>query len=650
MSGLPLQGIPLSKAVEMAWISALAILIFLDAYLIGQMFLNQSRIGGDSPIMGFLALGLGLGIISQTLFFSGLFGFWHRPIFLAVLIIPLAMGWFKYRGSLIVQLRQVKADSSAISALEIFGLSLFACYVLLNFIATQGPEFFYDSLVYHLALPKLYLLNHRIIATPNMIYSGIPFGMEMYYGLSLAIADERLAKLLHFGFALATSSAMYFWCKNRIGRPAAILAVLLFYCSRMSTYENWVSQVEFAWSFYTLLATLAIIESENSPDPAIRRKFLIFGGILAGFSICTKYNAALYVIVLSLPLLFPRPHPSGNARTFTARVADSCLFLGIAFIIVSPWLLKNYFFYQNPLYPFFPKLFRTSAPSANLAGLMADAHARDLLATFSTWDGFKDIVSGIFIPTWPLNDSVGMAIMIVLPWLFTARWESAETRILKIVVIGGWFAWAATTRMPRFLLPLLPPFSILGASAIYCTALPRIARSCIVAVIYYVITLSLGGAFVLWYRQGLWQNALGISDKAAYLLHQHQSYGAPYYAGAKFINENLPQTAYVLFLGEERGYYCERPFVTASVFDVNPFDEILRNSANADQLQSALRKKGLTHLLINRATQRYSEWLSRMDSETRRKFDDFLAHKGRLIFDEKNAEPDTRAWIQVYEI
>ncbi|MBI5883211.1 MAG: hypothetical protein HZB91_08910, partial [Elusimicrobia bacterium] len=56
---------------------------------------------------------------------------------------------------------------------------------VLNLLCALAPEIYYDSLNYHLALPNLYLLKGRIVATPHQIFSGLPFGGQMLYGLAL---------------------------------------------------------------------------------------------------------------------------------------------------------------------------------------------------------------------------------------------------------------------------------------------------------------------------------------------------------------------------------------------------------------------------------------------------------------------------------
>jgi len=93
----------------------------------------------------------------------------------------------------------------------------------MNLMNAFGPEYFYDSLVYHLAMPRLYLLEHRIVPTPNMIYSGIPFGTEMLYGLGLALGSDSVAKLIHYGFGVAVAATIYSWSKSLGNRKVAIL-------------------------------------------------------------------------------------------------------------------------------------------------------------------------------------------------------------------------------------------------------------------------------------------------------------------------------------------------------------------------------------------------------------------------------------------
>jgi hypothetical protein len=495
MIGMVLHGIHYTQIAFAIWNLTLAGIIFLSAFIIGKVFLCSIGIDRRFDGSNLWALGVGLGTLSHGLLLLGLLGLWVPTIMVTVILTPLVFGIFFHHVQAAQWIREKIKSENIPTVLEVSGLFLVTSYVILNFLATQGPEFFYDSLVYHLALPKLYLLHRGIIATPSIIYSGIPFGTEMLFGLSLAIADERLAKLIHFCFGIAIMAVIYDWCKSRIGRTAAILAILLFYCTRMSMYESWVSQVELSWTFYTILSLLVILKSLEPNCIASRRVLLVVAGILGGFAISTKYNAALYVIALALPLVFDKNSVTG--RNFWTRTKEVAIFLCTAFFVVSPWLLKNILFYKNPVYPFFAQFFFHNNTGADVKGLMNDAHSRDLYAAFTTWTGLKDLFCGIFLPTWSLSDSIGMTTLIAFPWVFVIRWGASDFRLLKITLFGAWVVWALTTRMPRFLLPVLPIFCILAATAIAANGFPQIVRRISVIVIYCISALSFGGAFVL---------------------------------------------------------------------------------------------------------------------------------------------------------
>jgi hypothetical protein len=59
-----------------------------------------------------------------------------------------------------------------------------ACLVLaglLILVNDLSPEIFFDSLHYHLALPNLYLVNHRVYNEPNFELSGLVMNVQMLW-------------------------------------------------------------------------------------------------------------------------------------------------------------------------------------------------------------------------------------------------------------------------------------------------------------------------------------------------------------------------------------------------------------------------------------------------------------------------------------
>ncbi|MEK7689866.1 MAG: hypothetical protein AAB425_02475, partial [Bdellovibrionota bacterium] len=213
---------------DTAWAGA----IFTSAFGLGRIILDLLRMDEENSWgRNLRALAAGLGFFSLSLLLLGLAGLWTRWTMLILVFAPLVTGWGMYHRDLIawIRTRDLQARLKELTLLEAFGFALLGSFLVLNFMSALGPEYFYDSLVYHLAMPKLYLLHKQIIPTPSMIYSGVPFATEMLYGLSLSLGTETLAKLIHYGFGVAIAGAIYSWCQKFINRKAALLATLLFY-------------------------------------------------------------------------------------------------------------------------------------------------------------------------------------------------------------------------------------------------------------------------------------------------------------------------------------------------------------------------------------------------------------------------------------
>lgn len=640
-------GVIATNLPDIIWTGA----IFASALSLGRIALHALRLDlRETWGRNFYALGVGFGFLSLILLTLGVVGFWTKWVMIALVVIPIAAaGLMRYAGaSASGQVSEDQGRAEKITFWEGLGCALLTAYLLMNFMAAMTPEHFYDSLVYHLAMPKLYLLHQRIVPTPNMIYSGVPFGTEMLYGLALALGTETSAKLLHFGFGVLIAATIYSWCLKFANRRVALLATLLFYSAPLVCFASSVAKVELPMTFYLLLAVLLILETMRLGELESDAKPLILAGLLAGFAFGTKYNAGLYIPVLALPLVYKQL----QAERFDSRMLLSqvCFFFGATALTASPWLIKNWFFYHNPTYPFLNDVFKGSA-TANVAGLRSDAHARDLASAFTTWPGFKSFIGGIWNPVAHAMDGyVGPTLQIGLPWLFLARWKTIQQRGLFIVTVGLWLAWALHSSLSRFVLPAVPLYCILVASALWLTELPRRLRLAIVAIFFYTMTINMARVFLMQANPGTWKVSYGRMTKSDYLLHEHPSYNAPYYAGAKFINANLPQDATVLFIGEERGYYSERKFITASVFDVNPMLGLANSSADADELLANLKRKGITHLLVNAGSEHYHRWLEGLPRGSRARYESLLNVRAKLIFNHVQDLPNDRSWVQVYEL
>jgi len=72
------------------------------------------------------------------------------------------------------------------------------------------------------------------------------------------------------------------------------------------------------------------------------------------------------------------------------------------------------------------------------------------------------------------------------------------------------------------------------------------------------------------------------------------------YPAMRYINENLPADARILFiyLGK-RGYYCDREYVFDMNKDRSTLRQLVKRSDRPEKIAGGLKEMGITHLFIN---------------------------------------------------
>jgi hypothetical protein len=66
-----------------------------------------------------------------------------------------------------------------------------------------------------------------------------------------------------------------------------------------------------------------------------------------------------------------------------------------------------------------------------------------------------------------------------------------------------------------------------------------------------------------------------------------------------WMNENLPNDAQVLYVGEARAYYAKQSVLWSTAFDQHPLAVMSREAKTPEELLAALRARGITHVYVN---------------------------------------------------
>lgn len=612
--------------------------------------------------------GLGAGATSLLLLFLGLAGFWQPQILRRFLYVGLAISVGLMCLKLWTHRHGEGRDSSCQAPvpmqqerpgfLEGAALCLIFLAIIMNVMAASVPETFHDALVYHLGLPKLYLLRGAIVPTPENIFSGIPFGVQMLYGLALALADAHLASLLHCSFGVLTATAIWAILRRYASNSAGLFGALLFYLCPLVLYGSWQSGIDAAIGFYLILALIALSPGFQATGFAEMRPFIIAAGMLLGFAMSTKYTAVPMAGLFGLAFYWLRKR-SGERDAAKA----AAWMVVIACAVLMPWLIKNFLFYGNPFYPFFNTVIGSASP-ADWQSLKGEWTATSM-TTLAGWQNILTQPWTTSLGSRMLDDWPGISFLLFIPWALYMRWNifkkagsvpAAWTAIL-LLGVGGYAIWCLTTGVARFLVFALPFLSCLPALSVVHGPVPLWLRR----TAWSVALLSAAYSFQVTFRMGSddasgrWAVISGRISPTDYLKSPHMAYPAPPYAAMEFIRSQLPQNAKVLFLGDSRAFYCERDFIAPTVYDYNPFWVAAGAARKPEELAASLKNLGITHLFVSaNLLYRFSGQANMFPKEIigGTVFGEFWARYLENIFEERtrSVKGTTTSWLVVYKL
>jgi len=494
----------------------------------------------------------------------------------------------------VVSLKPQKSVHNQVSTL------LMALCALWAFLLALAPVTYYDSLVYHFAIPAAYAQAHHWLSLKELIYPAFPQNLEMLWTLGLLLGGDTVANLISLTLAFlvlaATGAFALRWLTRRESRLAMFLLAVMPAMLLLSSG----GYVDVGLTLYVFLGFYALCLWWESGQSAM----LLLAGLLGGLAMGIKYTGGIPFAAGGV-LIVCRDH-----RHSSHPIKNLCLYGISGLLIWSPWLIKNAIYVGNPFFPFMyqwgnPKLspWVQEAAAGYFRGVAE--YAPCSLSSFVRLP--LDIVvrsmrfgSGMDI----LGDYGWAPFMLLVPCLAFCRKSLPPVARVMVAFTALFFVpWAFSRPVLRFLLPLAPVLSLLAAAAWSRTILQQsrniqwIAKSLLTA----FILCGFGFFFIV---EGVIQpfpSAIGLEGRDHYLTRQLN-----YYAAAQFVN-GLPDQSLVFVLGDQRGYYYNKRVIVSPVFNQNPLVAWANNASSPRELAALLKARHMTHILINR-----SEW-ARLD-------------------------------------
>ncbi|MBK9171288.1 MAG: hypothetical protein IPM24_28065 [Bryobacterales bacterium] len=453
-----------------------------------------------------LALGYvaGAGVLSFVVTLLALSGSARAEVFLPVGLAAIALAAFHRPPR--------EADSRLPSPWDRLLPVAFAGVAGFLLLYALAPEFSPDGIGYRMGLVARYARDGGMQPVPHNFYAFLSQGVEMLFLFAFVFGKHSAAAVVHWAFLVALGLSLMAGGR-RIGAPGAGSAAALFVmaCPLMavdavSAYND-VAVASIAFALWLALEKWGQTRSFG---------WLPVAGMLAGFAYGAKYTA-FPALLLALGWVAR----GRNAAAVAAVALPAGLWM-------APWILRNLYWYQNPVAPFLNSLFENQYVFYSF-----EMDYRQQMRSYEgmVWHG---IPWELAFEGGQLQGLIGPLILLTPLALLTLRSPSGRS----LLAAGGLFLLPWFLNLgARFLLPTIPFVYLALASS-----LGRLAPA--VAVVQ---VLLLWPPAVARYAEPSWALTGSVPVSAALRLTPEREWldQQPAYRIARMVEEYVPPGAAV---------------------------------------------------------------------------------------------------------
>lgn len=576
--------------------------ILLLCWALGDRLLSLLFRPTQGPAGGLrhaLSAMVGIGIAGHTVLAAGLLGLLTRWFFLALLVAATLALRRRVLAGLARAAGAIRTAPSELAATRWRWYhpclwSLLAAWVGIGLIQAAAPEIQYDSLNYHLNLPRIWIEAGSIFSTPSTIQSYYYLGAEAGFTLAMLLGGQAAAKLLSFSVGALTCVALYSTSRALGSGHRALVSLSLFAACPLVAWQASTTYVDMFLTCYCLLAVSATLRWLDGRDP----RWLLLAGSLAGLALSTKLTASMFLVPLAVAVLadavFCARGPAGRRLTPLLLFAAGTVAAGF------PWPLLRLVQTGNPIFPFLNTVFRSplapATSSLNMFAIFGVGTSLKGLARLPWALSFEAGKLGEALPP-----SVIGACLLLVPMALLLRRVSRPYKVVAFVSLAYVGLWAFTAQYMRYLLPALPGACLLAALALDALedGASRITRAIGAVLVPGMILLHVLCGFPA-YAASFYNISERVPWKVAFGLESRDDYIArtvPAVAAFRFlatVNERTPVR--LLVLGDESRLYFPGEMETMS----SPCMTSILAAGTPQEAADVLRSQGFTHIVLNR--------------------------------------------------
>jgi hypothetical protein len=209
----------------------------------------------------------------------------------------------------------------------------------LLFLASLGPETFWDGFEYHLPLVAAWT-EGPIRAVPGMLDAEFRAGVDLLYVPAVTSGLPDAAAAVSAGFALALAALVRAEAGRRASAGAGALAGLFVLLAPLTLDLAPSTYVDLGVGAYGFAALLFADRWNRGGPPGA----LLFSAACLGFAVDAKLHAAILCPVV-LVLVWLGGRPPSPARLLRCA--------GLVALLVAPWFVKVALTTGNPFFPLF---------------------------------------------------------------------------------------------------------------------------------------------------------------------------------------------------------------------------------------------------------------------------------------------------------
>jgi hypothetical protein len=480
------------------------------------------------------------------------------------------------------------------------------------------PPFEWDSLVYHIYVPKVYAEAHGFVYLPRLAYASMPLGAEMMFtwaylwdgvGCAAAVSPLVNALMMVATWRLARRYLDNLWATAAAAFVFLTPTFLIFFTS---------ANVDMILGAFALMSLLVYLRGlRNRGDAAL-------AGFLLGAALGVKYTG-IYALIGFAPVVALDLY---RRRVAVRRLA---VFFVVALVMVLPWLAKAYVERGNPFYPTFYNVFG----GRGITPVMAEQLGK-WQKQIGMGRELRDYLKLPYRVSVQADQSYIKFDGIILPFsiatlLLSVLWFRRGRILLYTAFYFG--AWAVlASQQLRFLSAALGTLAITAAGVFAYVAAQfkgRLRTATSTALIGAVVVFGYAvNSINCFPHAGEAIKYIPTRDVDRYLYSV-----APVYRADKVVNDYLPEDAVILMIFNDHLLYLERRAIYDSFFEASDTLTNVAKLKSPSEVADYVEGLGATHIFSGRFAE--DDFWSHYDRATRVLWETYLDGYTTLIYDDR---------------